>query len=228
MRDDGRSAIPALLRYSGVNPKECQQFCGDEMINKGYFLITDISGYTSFLTGHELDHAQHIIEALFQSQLEAIQLPLKVSNFQGDAILCYAPGESFRNGAQFSRQVKNIYRKFSDKIAEMQIDPPCACNACANVGDLELKIFVHFGDYLVKSLGGRDELMGADVILAHRMMKNSVAEKTGINSYLLITETAFNNLGGEESGFAFARHSERYDHIGEVGMLVASLDDGSA
>lgn len=192
------------------------------MVTKGYLLITDITGYTSFLNGHELDHAQHIIEALFKSQLDTIQPPLKISNFQGDAILCYAP-ESSGSGTPLLQQVNNIYHAFTAKIEEMQIDPPCSCNACANVGDLDLKIFVHFGEYLVKTLGDREELMGADVILAHRMMKNSVVEKIGIKSYLLVTDIAFSKLADTGKNFSFVEHTESYEHIGEVKMHVSNL-----
>jgi Protein of unknown function (DUF2652) len=193
------------------------------MVSKGYFVITDISGYTSFLTDHELDHAQHIIEALFKSQLDRIGPPLNISNFQGDAILCYAPEDSVQEADKLLDQITAIYKAFSEKTAEMQIDPPCSCNACAEIGTLDLKVFVHYGDYLVKSLGDRDELMGSDVILAHRMMKNSVKEKTGIQSYLLMTDAALARLKDAGDRFPFVAHSESYEHIGDVGMQVASL-----
>jgi hypothetical protein len=38
------------------------------MVNKGYFIITDISGYTDFLTKSELDHAQDALQSLFDVQ----------------------------------------------------------------------------------------------------------------------------------------------------------------
>lgn len=193
------------------------------MVSKGYFVITDISGYTSFLTGHELDHAQHIMEALFKSQLDRIGPPLRISNFQGDAILCYAPEDSVLRAEALLEQITAIYDAFAEKTAEMQIDPPCSCNACAEIGTLDLKVFVHYGEYLEKSLGERHELMGTDVILVHRMMKNSVKEETGIESYLLMTDAALDKLSDAGNRFPFVDHSESYDHIGDVGMHVADL-----
>jgi len=193
------------------------------MINKGYLLITDITGYTSFLTMHELDHAQHIIEALMNCQLDALVSPVQVSNFQGDAILCHLPEEQLKDGATLFDLMNRIYSAFTAKVAEMQIDPPCKCKACANIGELDLKIFVHFGDYMVKKLGERDELMGSDVILVHRMMKNSVVPETGINSYLLMTDSAFDKLADSSLQPTFVDHEESYDHIGKVKMHVADL-----
>lgn len=195
------------------------------MTEKGFFIITDITGYTSFLSKKELDHAEHIIEALFNSQLNVIKSPVNISNFQGDAILCYATEPDIVKGMTLIEQVKLIYDAFTGQIAAMQVDPPCSCKACANIGDLDLKIFIHFGSFILKKMGDRQELMGSDVILAHRMMKNDVREKTGIHSYLLITENALNQLKLEKTDFNLIDYSESYEHIGEVKMKVASLNE---
>ena len=80
------------------------------MPDKGYFLITDITGYTTFLTQSELEHAQMVIEALFDTQLKCINKPLNVSNFQGDAILCYAPVESGADGKSVD-QIEQLIRQ---------------------------------------------------------------------------------------------------------------------
>lgn len=192
------------------------------MIKKGFFIITDITGYTIFLTKSELDHAHHIIQALFESQLDVIAAPLQISNFQGDAILCHVPEETVGQGVDLLHQVDAIYDAFAAKIAEMQVDPPCGCNACSNITMLDLKMFIHYGEYLVKTVGTSDEIIGSDVITAHRMMKNDVQEKTGIHSYLLITETALTKLGLEDDS-KFVDYSQNYEHIGEVAMAVTQL-----
>ena len=192
------------------------------MIKKGFFIITDITGYTIFLTKSELDHAHHIIQALFESQLDVIAAPLQISNFQGDAILCHVPEETVGQGVDLLHQVDAIYDAFAAKIAEMQVDPPCGCNACSNITMLDLKMFIHYGEYLLKTVGTSDEIIGSDVITAHRMMKNDVQEKTGIHSYLLITETALTKLGLEDDS-KFVDYSQNYEHIGEVAMAVTQL-----
>ncbi|NQV42484.1 MAG: DUF2652 domain-containing protein, partial [Candidatus Marinimicrobia bacterium] len=106
-------------------------------IKNGYFIITDITGYTIFLNKSELDHAHNIIQALFESQLDVISAPLQVSNFQGDAILCHVPEETVGEGVDLLQQVDVIYDAFAGTIAEMQVDPPCGCNACANINMLD-------------------------------------------------------------------------------------------
>jgi hypothetical protein len=193
------------------------------MPDKGFFLITDITGYTSFLTQSELDHAQHIIEELFSSQLQAIDAPLQVSNFQGDAILCYLPEQLSGNGQVLLDSARAIYRAFQDKIAQMKINPPCHCTACSTIDLLDLKMFIHYGSYLVKQLGDREELMGQDVVVAHRMMKNDVTEKTGFSSYLLTSEAAYEHMHPEIDDLANYYYSEAYEHIGNVAMRVVPL-----
>lgn len=193
------------------------------MSDKGYFIITDITGYTSFLNQSELDHAQHILNALFESQLRTIKPPLIVSSFRGDAILCYVPEGSVTDGKAIYHQINQIYEAFGEKIAEMQIDPPCSCRICSTISLLDLKIFVHFGQYLLQKMGNNEELLGSDVITIHRLMKNNVVKETGIKSYLLITEKAFRQLGVDSARSRFVNHSETYEDVGRVDLLIAPL-----
>lgn len=193
------------------------------MINKGFLLITDITGYTSFLTDSELDHAQHIIEALFTSQLDVITPPLTVSNFQGDAILCYTREEESRGDSWLLDQVEKIYSAFRTKMAEMQIDPPCSCKACSTINLLDLKIFLHFGEFIVRTMGNREEILGKDVIVAHRMMKNSVTEVTGLSSYLLVSKEVYDRFGRSATRFAFTHHTESFEGVTEQILFVAPL-----
>lgn len=136
--------------------------------------------------------------------------------------MCHIPEESVQVGATIIHQMDSIYDAFADKMAEMQIDPPCGCNACSNITMLDLKMFLHYGEYLVKTVGTSEEILGSDVITAHRMMKNDVAEKTGIRSYLLMTGTAFDKLELSR-GPDFIDYSQTYEHIGKVDMHVSQL-----
>ena len=66
--------------------------------------------------------------------------------------------------------------------------------------------------------------MGTDVNLIHRLTKNTVVKRTGIQAYSAYTEVAVNALGIGEYATQFVRHTEQYDHIGEVHILVQDLD----
>jgi Protein of unknown function (DUF2652) len=130
------------------------------MLNKGYFIITDISGYTEFLTGSELDHANEILQTLFEAQIAAIRHPFILSGFRGDAIFMYAPETNFIRPQSFIESNENFYIVFADTLRQMQYNTACTCHACKNMSMLDLKICVHYGEYLVQKLADREELLG--------------------------------------------------------------------
>jgi hypothetical protein len=74
-------------------------------------------------------------------------------------------------------------------------------------------------------MAGRDELIGSDVILAHKMMKNTVIKKTGIPAYALYTEQAANRLDLAIYCTHLVPHREYYEHTGQVDMFVLSLKE---
>lgn len=193
------------------------------VLAKGFLVIADITGYTAFLTGSELDHAQEILKSLFDTLLETIVPPLIISNFQGDAILAYAPEGNFLLGQTLLDEVENIYYAFAHKLEVMQHNTTCQCQACANIPKLDLKVFVHYGEYVVQDLHGRPELSGTDVITVHLMMKNEVKEKTGYSAYALFTQVAIAKLGMEAFTAEMKPLRETYDHIGEVPMYAYDL-----
>ncbi|MEW5938506.1 MAG: DUF2652 domain-containing protein [Chloroflexota bacterium] len=190
---------------------------------KGFFVITDISGYTEYLTHSELEHAHEILQTLFDAQIKAIHHPFLISGFRGDAIFMYAPETNILQPQSLLEAMENFYLVFMSTLEQMQYNTTCACRACKNMGLLDLKMCIHYGDYLVQKLAGREELLGADVILPHRMLKNSVIEKTGVRSYALFSDTAAQKLNLLEYCDHVIRHAETYEHLGEAPMCIHDL-----
>lgn len=193
------------------------------MANQGYFILTDISGYTEFLTKSELDHAQDALQSLFDVQLAHISHPFVISGFRGDAIFMYVPDTHICEPQTLLDALENLYFVFADTLRQMIHNTTCKCRACQNLPRLDLKMVIHHGEYAVQRLGDREELLGADVIVPHRMLKNSVIEQTGIESYALFSQAAADVSNLFELAFPLAAHSEVYEHIGEVRMQVLDL-----
>lgn len=193
------------------------------MANKGYFILTDISGYTEFLTRSELDHAQDALQNLFDAQLAQIKHPFKISGFRGDAIFMYVPATDFHIPQTFLDALERFYIVFADTRRQMIFNTTCPCRACQNMGKLDLKMVIHYGEYVIQKLGDREELLGADVIVPHRMLKNSVIEQTGVVSYALFTEAAAEASELRSLAYPLAAHAESYEHLGEVRMQVLDL-----
>jgi uncharacterized protein YndB with AHSA1/START domain len=190
---------------------------------QGHFIITDISGYTAFLTYSELDHAHDILQSLFDAQLEEIKPPFVISGYRGDAILMYIPETGFIQPQSVLEALENLYIAFASTREQMQYQTTCPCRACKSIPLLDLKIVAHYGSYVIQMMGDREELLGADVIVPNRMLKNRVIEQTGIQSYALFSEAATNVLRLPELADALYDYTDSYEHIGEVKMVVYDL-----
>jgi hypothetical protein len=57
-----------------------------------------------------------------------------------------------------------------------------------------LKFFIHYGTFGIQRISGHDELIGSDINLLHRLLKNSVTETTGVRAYALYTDAAIQML----------------------------------
>ena len=193
------------------------------MAQKGFFILTDISGYTEFLTKSALDHAQDALQGLFDVQLANIKHPFVISGFLGDAIFLYVPETNFCTPQTLLESLENLYFVFADTLRQMIYNTTCTCRACKNMSRLDLKMVIHYGEYALQKLGDRQELLGADVIVAHRMLKNHVLEQTGIESYALFSAAAAQALSLPEFAFPLVAYAETYEHIGEVKMQVLDL-----
>lgn len=73
----------------------------------------------------------------------------------------------------------------------------------------------HFGEFGLQKLGNMTEMVGSDVNLTHRLLKNHIPEKTGINAYAYFTQAAIDALKLNEMTSVMKAHSESYDHFGK-------------
>ena len=73
----------------------------------GHLILADISGYTSYLAGVELTHAQDILAELLELIVQRFDPPLSIAKLEGDAVFAYAPQESLPRIVQIkSRRMK--------------------------------------------------------------------------------------------------------------------------
>ena len=193
------------------------------MIHTGYFFITDITGYTVFLTASELSHAKEILDSLFKVMLDHVRPPLKILGTQGDALITYAPADAFKQAQTLIDNMETIYFEFHHQLQRMKLNTTCTCRACANMTLLDLKVFLHYGEYMEQSIGERTEIQGADVILIHRLMKNTVKADLGLSGYGLITRAAIDAMQADALVGDMTERSETYEHIGPVAHYIHNL-----
>jgi Protein of unknown function (DUF2652)/Polyketide cyclase / dehydrase and lipid transport len=193
-----------------------------EGTQQGYFIIADISGYTAYLTGTELAHAQDILTKLIQAIIDAYKPPIELVELEGDAVYVYLPGADAR-GPFVLGAIDGAYFAFARQRDSMTAIEPCVCAACANLPMLDLKFVVHFGEFGLQRLAGRAKPVGPDVIMAHRLLKNHIAEVMGLRAYVLFTDAALAQLRLDAEAQGMRRHSEEYEHLGTVSGAVLNL-----
>jgi len=187
----------------------------------GYLVLADISGYTSYLAQVELEHAHEILTDLLETIVGQFKQALTISKLEGDAVFANVDEEKLPRPETLLELIENTYLAFRRRRDGSQRATTCTCRACQSMGTLELKFFVHHGDYIVQNISGIRELVGSDVNLAHRLMKNHIAENTGWNAYALFTRTAMECIGLQLDGL----HSqdETYEHLGTVQTRTFNL-----
>ncbi len=188
----------------------------------GVLVLADISGFTEFVTATELEHGPQIIAALLEAVMRRLSPPLDIQEVEGDAIFAVGPDGAVVPPARLLDVLDGAFVAFKDCQREMEADDSCACGACRNVANLDLKIVAHHGRFLRQVVGGLGQVAGVDVILAHRLLKNGLERK---RAYLLLTEAALGWLGIDQARAQLTAHVERYEHLGDVRCFVHDLSD---
>ena len=153
------------------------------MEQHGFLLIADITGYTMYLSESELEHAHGTLTDLLEILVDHTRPPLQVSGLTGDAVLSYALDDGFVSSQTFLETIEDTYVAFRRAIELMVLNNTCQCNACANVSSLDLKFFIHHGSFVLQTVGDYEELVGSDVNLIHRLLKNKVTDELGFRAH---------------------------------------------
>ena len=188
-------------------------------MKKIFIVIVDISGYTRFIKLHKMSlcHAEGIIGELLESVIETSEFPLIAHELEGDAVSFYAASDGSSEMAKdISQQILRLFNAFKAKEAELVSDCSlCICEACATVDQLKLKAVVHHGEAVFSKVGQFQKVSGVDVILSHRLLKNSIEE----DEYILTT-SAFDELTGGFGTLDPHPGPENCEDIGPVDVVV--------
>ena len=188
------------------------------MTERGFLVLADISGFTAFVTGTELEHGPPIIADLLEVVIGQLAPPLEVQEVEGDAVFAFGLDGRIVPAATLLEVVDDAFVAFRARRRDLAADQSCSCRACRSVGSLDLKVIAHHGAFLRQTVAGRRQLGGAEVILAHRLLKNRLGRTAG---YLLLTEAALGRLEITAASVGLTAQTERYDHLGEVRCFVA-------
>jgi len=187
------------------------------------FLIADISGYTGYLADVELDHAQDILADLIGAVVTALRPNFRLAKLEGDAAFTVATAQQV-DGSMLLDTIERCYFGFRRRRRDVRQATSCECSACDRIPDLDLKFVVHYGTAIAQTVAGSQELLGSDVIVVHRLLKNEVVEKLGIGAYALISQKCIDASDIDPAALGMREHTETYDRIGDVAAWVHDLE----
>lgn len=205
----------------------------------GLLLLADIGGYTAFLRAVEEAHrddafaggavppAYALVSSLLDGIVEAIVPPFTLSKLEGDAVFAWANEvEDLPRGAALLGCLAACHADFRQRLKGVNEVWTCRCNACVRVDALELKFVLHAGPFVVQSIAGRTELVGPEVVMAHRLLKTGAAALVGHGAYALMTDAAVRRF--EVPTAASLPLVETIEHYPPVDLHVFSLLDSAA
>lgn len=184
-------------------------------------LLADISGYTRFVDSPRMSllHAQTLIDDLMAAVAGAVDEPLTLSKLEGDATFFYALPDSPQARRAVIEAAPRILEAFIREQGRIESANMCSCEACDSVHDLRLKFVTHAGEAVVRGGERETDLAGPTVILAHRLLKNSIPA----DEYLLMTPEIASRL--EEDERERARHAvEDVKDLGSIEVTWLPLD----
>ena len=200
----------------------------------GALVLADIGGYTSFLravaVAHEHDAfadgnipaAYAMMSSLLTGIVERLVPPFTLSKLEGDAVFAYAPDATvIPYGNALGAVIDATYADFRRRISTATETWTCNCDACLRIDQLDLKFILHAGSFVIQEIAGSRELVGPEVVVAHRLLKNDAQASIGQNAYLLVTTAAVRALGFGSTGAT--PMVAQYEHYPPLDVLVYPL-----
>ncbi len=179
--------------------------------------IPDISGFTEFMRETDFELSSKVIPSLLNNIIYSNEIGLKVSEIEGDAVLFYRQGPlpSFR---AIMDQCRYFYTEFYKQLQALRKTYKEDEKAHYIPEILGLKIILHYGTEIAPvKVGARIKLLGEDLIVAHRLLKNSIPE----NEYILFSEALVKTyppgvIQNQTDWGTLKESSETYEHVGTV------------
>jgi uncharacterized protein YndB with AHSA1/START domain len=191
----------------------------NESVRQGCLVLADIGGYTKYLAGVELEHSHDILADLLGVVAGRLCPPLRMEKLEGDAVFCATPPGEPIGAESLLAALESAYLAFARRRRTVALSSSCDCEACRRTPQLELKFCAHQGSFVEHQVAGSRELVGSDVVVVHRLLKNSVLDAHGLSGYALLTDACVQAVGAS----GLTPHRERYEDVGEIMCGVIDL-----
>jgi uncharacterized protein DUF2652 len=165
---------------------------------RALLLIADIGGYTEYMRVHRMSlaHAEVNTARLLEAVVDAAG-DFDLVEIEGDAAFLSRQAEALNGDAAAAamRAVVGMHGAFHRERQYVATNL-CPCDGCIQADNLKLKFVAHIGEVATQTIRDRRKLVGIDVILVHRLLKNPVQAP----EYVLFSEELYRTAGATLSG----------------------------
>ncbi|MDB4293248.1 DUF2652 domain-containing protein [Maribacter sp.] len=186
--------------------------------------IPDISGFTKFMSEADFELSSKVIPSLLNQIIYSNEIGLKVSEIEGDAVLFYRTGP-LPDFKDLVNQCRQFYTEFYEKLEVLRKKYSENEQATLIPDILGLKIILHYGKEVAPvKVGTRIKLIGEDLIVAHKLLKNKVP----LDEYILLSEAVTDEYKDKtiERNFGWGELVDRgtqYQHLGDINYSYIGL-----
>lgn len=158
---------------------------------RAVLLIADMGGYTDYMSSHRMSlaHAEVNTARMLGKMIDAAR-GFDLIEVEGDAAFLSRQADARdpdTTVAEILGAAVAMHRAFHLERQNVATNL-CPCAGCKEAGDLKLKFVAHVGDVATQTIRRRLNLVGIDVVLVHRLLKNPV----DIPEYVLLSEELYN------------------------------------
>lgn len=194
----------------------------------GYLLIADLTGYTAYLSSGEIEHAPTIAGDLLETVVGRLEPPFRLAKLEGDAAFLFVEDGRAEPSLLIDAFVA-AYLAFRRRLRSIEQATSCDCNACSQAPRLDLKFFLHHGQYVRNRIAGRSELAGSSIIVVHRLLKGAAALAAHAadgraSGFAVLTADAAAALAIEPAALGATEGAEEIQHFGSVVTHTMDLE----
>src|SRR5437764_12258417 len=161
---------------------------------RAVLLIADIGGYTEYMSSHRMSlaHAEVNTGRLLEKVIDAAP-DFELIEIEGDAAFLSRQAGTLDGDDALSATTQatvGMHRAFHLERRHVATNL-CPCDGCVQAENLKLKFVAHIGEGATQTIKQRRKLVGIDVILVHRLLKNPVQAP----EYVLFSEELYRTAG---------------------------------
>jgi hypothetical protein len=190
---------------------------------RSLLLIADIGGYTEYMRFHRMSlaHAEVNTARLLEKVIDAVP-QFDLIEIEGDAAFLSRQTGTMDGDAPVAMTLQAasaMHRAFHLERQYVATNL-CPCNGCTQANNLKLKFVAHIGEVAIQTIRQQRKLVGIDVILVHRLLKNAVE----VPEYVLVSEELYRTADTPMPGPA-QEVSQDVEGIGPVRAYFVDVAD---